>query len=104
MSSWTLHYEDGSTFTSEQGKPYDSPGWGVIFITQDVPGRDVVWNEQHYIYRADRGYWTGHDDIGMIDQHVHFTPVIICHRVGRDMDTVEFKRMLQEATLKIREN
>jgi hypothetical protein len=99
---WTLYYEDGSTFTSAEGEPNDSSEWGVVCITQNVPNRDVVWNENYYIYRTDRGYWTGHDLIGFVDQQVHFAPYIICVRVGRDGDTTEFKRILKEATIKMR--
>lgn len=100
---WKLWYEDGTTFGSEQGSVNDSPAWGVVAVTQaGVEGRDVLWNHDHYIYRADRGYWSGHDLIGLIDQLVHFAPHIVAHRVGRDGDTGVFKAIVRRATLEMR--
>ena len=74
----------------------------MVVITQDVPSRDVVWNEDYYIHRTDRDYWTGHNLVGVVDQLKHFAHLIDCVRVGWDMDTVKFQAMIREATIEMR--
>lgn len=93
---WRLVYEDGSTFTSEQGKPNDSPKTGSIFVQQrGVNGADIVGEgAKAIIYREDKGGWMPvYDEFGLMDQLMHFAPVISCVRPGRQMWTPEFKEL-----------
>jgi len=62
----------------------------------------VLWNDPYYIHRTDTDLWTPHDLIGLIDQLVHFSPVIDCVRVGRDMPTRRFKEIVKAATKEMR--
>ena len=105
MSSgrWTLHYDDGSRFTSVQGELGESPPWGVVFVTQPgVNSRDLVWGLDYLIYRTDLGHWTGHDLIGLVDQLTHYAHKIEAVRPGREMDTDQLKAMIRHATLEMR--
>jgi len=83
--SFKIVYENGDIYTSLDGLPKDAPNWGVLAIAQpNVDYRDILWNEYVYIYRTDRGFWTGHDRGGLIDQLVHFAHLIEAVRFGRD--------------------
>ena len=101
--TWTLWYEDGSTFTSEEGTPNDSPMWGLICIGQPgAAGRDLLWNETYYIFRTDTGEWSAHDLVGFVDQSVHYAPLIECVRIGRDTQTSRFKAVVAAAAVAMR--
>lgn len=103
MQTWTLHYDDGSRFTSTRGEPGDSPPWGVVFVTQPgVNSRDLVWGLDYLIYRTDLGHWTGHDLVGLMDQLTHFAHKVEAVRPGREMDTDRLKAMIRVATLEMR--
>jgi hypothetical protein len=100
---WKLWYEDGSTFSSDQGEPNDSPVSGLLAVGQPgVDYKDVVWNENFYIYRRDHGYWSGHDVFGLVDQVTHFAPVIGCVRAGRDTANSTMKGVARAATIEVR--
>jgi len=99
--SWKIWYDD-ETFSSEQGKAWDSPEWGTLVITQPGRERDVLWNDTYYIHWSDTDLWTAHDLIGFIDQQVHFSRYIDCVRIGRDTQTEGFKEILRIATIEAR--
>jgi hypothetical protein len=44
IPDWTIFYHDGSTFSSDDGEPQDTPGLGVlaIVIADDAVGYRVV--------------------------------------------------------------
>jgi len=94
---WTIVYEDGTRFSSEDGTPYDAPCFGVLVIGQPgVDYRDLVWGEIYYIYRSDHGYWSGHDKIGLIDQLAHALPFITGFCVGRDTTNSTMKKAVAD--------
>jgi len=100
---WKLWYADGKkTFSNEDGAPNDSPHWGVIFILQPNSDKDVIFNHTYMIYREDLGRWSGHDLIGYIDQQVHYGPLISCTRIGRDILTDDFSKLLNRELVKMR--
>jgi hypothetical protein len=101
--TWTLHYENGTTFSSEDGEPQDSLPWGVVFVCQPgVNSRDVLWGHDFLLYRTDLGHWTGHDLIGLVDQLTHFAHKVTAVRPGREMDTDTLKAMIRAAALEMR--
>jgi len=102
IPDWTLWYDDETVFTSLDGEPNDSPRWGVVCVTQPGKAKDVLWNEWAYIYHEDMEIWTQHDLVGFIDQQVHFSPMITCVRIGRDMLTGRFKEIVERATKEAR--
>ena len=55
--NWRVYYADGSTFSSEDGKPGEAPGLGVIVIVIKHPDP----REQAYIqHQADYYIWLGY--------------------------------------------
>jgi hypothetical protein len=93
MTRWALFYANGSVFTSEDGRPQDSPAWGVVAIAQitdagsevrggrydDVLASGVPW----YVWRDDEQYWQELDNGGFLDHIAHYAHVISAVRFGR---------------------
>jgi len=102
---WTLHYDDGSTFSAHDGEPNDSPALGVVFVTQPyAESADIVGDgAKALLFRADRGEWMPvFDSFGLMDQLAHHAPNIVCVRPGRQMWTPDFKRLATKAAREMR--
>lgn len=102
---WCLIYEDGTEFSSIEGEPNDSPKTGVIFVLQrGSPNGDILGEgAKALIYRIDKGGWMPvFDSFGLMDQLMHFAPVISCVRPGRQMWTPDYKRLAIKHTREMR--
>jgi hypothetical protein len=103
VTSWTILYEDRTRFTSEDGPPSKAPSFGVLAIAQpEVDYRDLVFNERFYLYRSDRGYWSGHDLIGLVDQLAFHFSEIGGFLVGRDTANSEMTEAVRRLGLEAR--
>ena len=101
--AWKLVYDDGSSFTSEDGAPNDSPPWGAVAVAQpEVENRDLIWGADFLLYRSDLGFWTGHDLVGLVDQATHFSPSIVAVRPGREMNLRDLKKIVRDLGLEMR--
>lgn len=63
---WRIFYDDGSTFSDEDGTPEQAPARGVIAIVcRDPVARWVVCSRfDYYVWR---GEWFGVDIFGLFD-------------------------------------
>jgi hypothetical protein len=67
MAQWTIFYDDGTTFSSEEGSPVDSPDKGVVCIACKTQACTVhkfdwyYWHEKHQC-------WWGSDIHGLLYQ------------------------------------
>lgn len=103
MPKWTLWYSDGSTFTSQEGKPEDSPPWGVVLITQEVENMDMLaYQKDYFLYRTDWEQWIEVDNFGLMDHMIHNAHNISCVRGGRWMPTNEWKALQKRAAVDLR--
>ena len=60
---WSVYYNDGTTFTSEDGPPEDAPRQNVALIVQYYNGeRKVEWKSDTYCWELD--CWVPHDRFG----------------------------------------
>lgn len=96
LVDWIVWYADGSTFTSAQGEPKDSPKFGVIAVAQADAwlGHEVMTGEW-YVYRADVRKWFFCDSFGVKDQMIHFGHVIGAVRPGRFVTNDEYAAILK---------
>lgn len=76
---WKIFYDDGSTFSSEDGSPEKAPGWGVIAIVEndDRVGRTITSRWDHYCHHTDG--WYGHDLVGLMDCLAQPGLNAVCH-------------------------
>lgn len=63
---WRVFYADGSTYSSNDGGPYDAPAIGVQVIAYSVPdvGRYILAKCDFYWWDAGRACWFGGDQSG----------------------------------------
>jgi len=103
MRRWRVHYADGSTYDSSQGRPEDAPPRGVVVIAQsratdDVHGLEVELQQRWdwYFWHLPRGEWWGCDLSGLLDRLLwerDVGPVI----QGVSVPTPEFRAALERA-------
>ena len=66
---WIVFYDDGSSFTSEEGEPWDAPRVGVeaIAIVDISCGVYAIGDLDFYCWHfEDNGYWMNHNERGML--------------------------------------
>jgi hypothetical protein len=90
---WKIFYEDGSTFSSEDGSPTDAPALGIQVIVQNDPdsGRYNQSGSDYYVYRD--GRWWGVDIFGLFDFLIHHSPV----KFGRTTDNETYLSLFHRA-------
>lgn len=70
---WCIFYDDGSTFSNEEGNPEDAPVFGVQVIVQDwCQPPQVIHKTDFYWWRPDDERWAAGDIFGFIDQSANF--------------------------------
>lgn len=101
---WKLWYEDGRSFSSLDGEPWESPEWGVALVVQtNHPQQIVAHSLEYYYHRTDLDMWCDADPIGMIDQMVTYGHLIDCVRVGRWVrPQSKWSALVDKATLELR--
>ena len=68
MIEWVVYYDDGSSFTSEDGPPEYAPRYGVqaVACRHEGVGR-LIWDSRDY-YCWDGGTWVPRDrEAGLVD-------------------------------------
>lgn len=102
--AWKLWYEDGSTFSSENGKPWESPVLGVCLLAQpEVVRDDILASRSYLIYREDARRWMEVDTAGLLDQLSHFARFIPCMRLTRQLpDTDTFQALHHSVVVELR--
>jgi hypothetical protein len=99
---WTLWYEDGSRFTSDDGAPHESPVGGAVLVSQDVPGNEVLsYGQAWFVHRTDLG-WLNCDREGMHDQVMYYAHLIDCVRFGRWMERDAWRDVQKRAAIDLR--
>jgi len=66
MAEWVIWYGDGSSFSSEDGEPWEAPRVGVqcIAVAHISCGNYILSEQDFYCWHEDGG-WIPHDQMGM---------------------------------------
>ena len=66
---WVVWYQDGSSFSDDDGQPWDAPRAGVICITQAAEdcGRFLIKETNFFCWHFDEQQFVPHDTLGMHD-------------------------------------
>lgn len=91
---WRIYYDDGSTFSSNDGPPEDAPALGVICIAQPDPevGRHIVSGFDYYWFTYE---WWGGDLFGLFDYLI--TPGHKTVKFGRTVSNTDFSEIVNRA-------
>lgn len=87
---WIVYYDDGSSFSADDGPPESAPATGVQIIAEadDCVGRRLQSGKDFYLRR--KGEWIGVDLIGLIDHLTNSGQV----KLGRMLTRKEFETVL----------
>ena len=100
---WRLSYEDGRTFSNEDGEPWESPYLGVMLLDQPGHDEDILATSDYLIFRSDVGRWMEVDISGLFDQLTTYGRFITCFRRTRRLPSrTEFRRRHREVVLELR--
>ena len=93
MIKWQIYYDDGSTFSDEDGLPAEAPGHGIQIIAEADPvvGLQLQSGKDFWIRRNDR--WIGVDLVGLLDHLVSTGHV----KQGRMLTNAEFSAVQTRA-------
>lgn len=95
MLAWRVYYADGSTYSNEDGDPYDAPGDGVqtvrFFMECGTPGLSppADW------YCWDGDGWMPHDLFGMYRYLMSPGPKKVL--AGQAIETKDYQRIKDRA-------
>ena len=101
---WRIYYGDGTTFSSEDGLPFDAPTSNVQAILQsDINGpkgwiliRTELTGEGYYCWRDDGYGWDNHDQSGFFDYLFNYRgPKMVIF--GRTIPTEEYRAIVSRA-------
>lgn len=98
MLKWRIYYGDASSYSSEDGSPFEAPHFGVIAICQpsvDV-GMEVLQSFDYYTHMGDDwGGFCGHD--GLVDHLTAYTPHINALKIGRQISREQYQIVMRLA-------
>lgn len=97
---WRIYYWDGSTFDSNDGRPYDAPGYGVQCIVQPHPdvGRTVTHRFDWYYWSPETSEWWGSTDLfSVLDLVLHRTGVIDPRTLCQARHSNDYQQILAAA-------
>jgi hypothetical protein len=96
MIRWIIWYDDGSSFTSDDGEPHEAPRWGVQVIAAYSADHGRVLNHGKDFYWRDGDEWLGGDLVGLVDHLTRpgTTKIVL---VGRGVPPAAFLRLLDAA-------
>lgn len=95
---WKIWYDDGNTFDSDQGKPEDAPGRGVVVIAtpDEMVGQHLMQGWDWYYYVEDEKQWWGSDKDGMLDHLIRRHPIRAVS-MGANVSNIRFRHILTAA-------
>jgi len=98
LARWRIYYDDGSTFSSDDGLPEDAPGYGVLAIEQDRENT-VLCSQDFYLFRNDYGCWIEVHIEGLIDHLVTSAHHVRAVKAGRTVPLSVFKSVLANVAI-----
>jgi len=93
---WIIWYEDGTSFTDEDGAPESTPGWGVQAISQvsEDTGRYNECDADHYVWDLEHSIWLGVDHSGLL--HYLALPGFKVVRHGTRVPDAVFQELMKK--------
>lgn len=95
---WRVYYDDGFTFSNEDGVPEQAPAFGVICIVSidDLVGRVILHRRDWYYWSPKTEGWWGGDIHGLLDRLLHRIPTdAVCQ--GRTISDEAYRDIMAAA-------
>lgn len=97
MMLWKIYYDDGTTFSEDDGPIFRAPGWGVqaVVQTDETVGREILQRYDYYLFEGHR--WSGINVDGLDDQLLNVGIGRRCIKKGRAIDRDVFRLIYARA-------
>lgn len=94
---WKIFYDDGSTFSSEDGAPEDAPALGFICAVgyDETGSRYIMHGWDHYFYDKASKQWWGCDLQGLFDHLIRNR--IYAYKMGRTVTKSDWNDIMVRA-------
>ena len=96
---WCIYYDNCSTFSSNDGSPWDAPRVGVVLIVQEDEraGWVMACGDDYYYFEPDVGGWRNTSQFGFYDHLIRAkTPCALFGRMVDDATYAEMRRRVAE--------
>ena len=97
--NWRIYYDDGSTYSDEEGPAELAYPWGVVsVVTRDPKDEREVTSVQgtgfdYFVF--DGQEWWGVDFIGLVDRLASRTAEVVCF--GRTINTTDYENIIAKS-------
>lgn len=97
LKDWKIFYADGTTYSSNDGKPENAVKIGVqaIIVSDDRVGRRVESSEDFYIWTPDNGGWRGANHFRMSEYLYEKGSKVVLF--GRTMSDEQYADVMRRA-------
>lgn len=94
---WKIFYDDGSTFSIEEGRPEDAPPLGFICAVgyDEANRRYIMHGWDHYCWDIESQQWWGMDMCGLFDRLTRNK--VFAYKQGRTVTKDRFTELMQLA-------
>ena len=94
---WKIFYQDGTTFSSEDGKPCEAPPFGFICAIgyDEADRRYIMHGWDHYGWDIESQQWWGMDLCGLFDRLARNK--VYAYKQGRTVTKDDFAAFLKQA-------
>jgi len=99
MPKWRIYYDDGSTFSDDDGAPHEAPPFGFICAVgyDETGARYIMHGWDHYCWDHAAQQWWGMDQHGLIDRLAR--NLVYAYKQGRTVTKSRFQELMQLANL-----
>jgi hypothetical protein len=94
---WIIFYGDGTTFTNQDGEPWEAPRQNVQVVVRrdETEGRRLGYDRDYYCWHEGEQQWIPHDEHGLI-YYLNTEPYCI-RLCGYWISDREFQTILAQA-------
>lgn len=94
---WRIYYDDGSTYSSDDGSPLDAPALGFICAVgrDELGDRYIMHGWDHYQWDLDSKQWWGMDLQGLFDRLIQNK--VFAYKMGRTVTKTQWQAIMQRA-------
>lgn len=94
---WRIYYSDGSTYSSTEGSPHESPSEGFICAVgyDETDTRYIMHGWDFYCYDKESQQWWGCDRLGLHDRLRR--NVMYAYKEGRTVTKTKYQELMDKA-------
>lgn len=96
---WRIYYDNGGTFSNDDGSPWDAPRVGVVLVVQsdERAGWVVACGDDYFYWEPGVGGWRNTSQFGFFDHLIRCkAPLALFGRMVSDEKYAEIRRQVAD--------